>query len=93
MCKGWISFTVEALHQTDDVFFSFLQTEFNFLEVDHSKLESLNVVRLLLEDTKSKWFIPTLDGSIYEYSMEVEVVEDVPNFKITLLNETKTDSN
>lgn len=93
MSKGWISFTVEALHNTEDVIFSFLEKEFNVLEVDHSELEVSNVVRLLLEDPNSKWFVPTVQDIPYEYLMAFEVVDDIFNFKITLLNETKTDSN
>ncbi len=92
MPKGWISFTVEVLHNSEEVMFNFLEDNFEVLEVDHSMIETSSIVRLLLKDRKSKWFIPTVDGSIYNYFIEGSPIEDTFTFKVMLINETQTNS-
>jgi len=84
MPKGWISFTIEALHNSEEIVFDFLEENFEVLEVDHSMIETSSIVRLLLKDDKSKWFIPTVDGSIYDYFIEGSTIEDTFTFKVML---------
>lgn len=84
MTKGWISFTTEALHDLEETMFDFLEQEFEVLEVDHSMIETSSIVRLLLKDTKSKWFVPTVDDSIYTYFIEYNTTQDNFTFKVML---------
>lgn len=83
--KGWIQFTVAALHETDETFFDFLEKEFNILEVDHSQLDTHGTVSLLLEDPQYRWFVPPIAGEIHTYSLHVQREADgTPIFKVTL---------
>lgn len=92
MSKGWIEFSVEALHEISTIIFDILEENFTILEVDHSTYESNNSVRLLLEDSSSSWFVPTVDGSVHEYVMILEThynetwTEEEIKFRIELIN-------
>lgn len=91
MPKGWIHFSVEALHDDEEILFDFLEKEFSILEVDHSALETSNIVRLLLEAPGYEWFIPTIAAEVHNYFLEVERQEDDSlTFKVTLINEDET---
>lgn len=85
MPKGFIHFTVAALHDTQDLFFNFIEKEFKILEVDHSELETYDTVSLLLEDPECRWFVPSTTNEIHTYSIQVQrQVDGTHTFKVTL---------
>lgn len=76
MCKGWVHFTVEALHGETEDFFDFLEKEFTLLEVDHSELEQFGVVKLLLQDSQCRWFVPSILEEVHTYFLQAHRNED-----------------
>lgn len=84
---GIVEFTTEALHDTDDIFFNFIENNFKVLDIDHSDYETEGIIRMKLEDISDKfYFITPCCNEVYRYEIEVEVGVDSPEFIVRILD-------
>lgn len=82
---GIVEFTTEALHDTDNIFFNFIENNFKVLDIDHSYYETEGIVRMTLEDISDKFYF-TPSTNILKYEIEVEVGVDAPEFIVRILD-------
>jgi hypothetical protein len=83
--KGRISFSVEALHETDDIFFDFLEENFKIIEVDHSDYEIKKIVHLILQDKPDKFYFIHSEEPYYEYKLVVDKQGDIVKIRVELV--------
>jgi hypothetical protein len=68
---GIVEFTTESLHETNDVFFNFIENNFKVLDIDHSNYETDGVIRMTLEDISDKfYFITPCCNEVYRYEIQ-----------------------
>ena len=82
--RGRISYTVEALSETNSLFFNFLDKNFKVIEIDHSNFKMNGVINYTLEDISDQYHFIYSEPPYYLYTLITEKVGDSINFRLEL---------
>ena len=82
--RGRISFTVEALHETNGLLFDFLDKNFKVIDIDHSDFEVNGIIHYTLEDISDQFHFIHSGAPYNKYKLSTDIVDGEVNFRIEL---------
>jgi hypothetical protein len=82
--RGRISFTVEALHETNGLLFDFLDKNFKVIDIDHSDFEVSGIIHYTLEDISDQFHFIHSEPPYHLYTLVTEKVGDSIKFRLEL---------
>ena len=82
--RGRVSFTVEALYETNGLLFNFLDKNFKVIDIDHSNSKVNGVITYTLEDISDQFHFIHSELPYYLYTLVTEKVGDSIKFRLEL---------